>query len=56
MIAKFKSFVKSNLRDLTLLVVIFLATLLSFSLGYITAQMENKEPLRFEAPVYEDDL
>ncbi len=56
MIPKFIEFVKVNRRDILLLFAIFLATLFSFSLGYIVAKMEEKEPLRFEQPVYEEEL
>ncbi len=53
MIAKITTFVKKNSRDIFLLVVVFLVSMLSFSIGYITAKMEEKEPLVFETPVYE---
>lgn len=56
MIPKFIKFVKINQRDFLLLFAIFLATLFSFSLGYIVAKMEEKEPLRFEEPVYKDEV
>lgn len=56
MISKFIKFVKVNHRDLLLLFAIFLATLFSFSLGYIVAKMEEKEPLKFEQPVYKDEM
>ncbi len=56
MIPKFIKFVKVNQRDILLLIAIFLATLFSFSLGYIIAKMEEKEPLRFEQPIYEEEL
>ncbi len=56
MISKFTKFVKENLKEVVLLVVIFLATLFSFSLGYITARLEEKEPLKFEQPIYEEDV
>ncbi len=56
MIPKFIKFVKVNRRDILLLFAVFLATLFSFSLGYIVAKMEDKEPLRFEQPVYEEEL
>ncbi len=52
MIAKITTFVKKNSRDIFLLVIVFLVSLLSFSIGYITAKMEEKEPLMFETPVH----
>ncbi len=55
MIAKITKFVKDNLKDIVVLVAVFLATLFSFSLGYITAKMEEKEPLMFEEPVYQEE-
>ena len=56
MIPKITKFVKINYKDIMLLVAVFLATLFSYSLGYITAKMEEKEPLIFETPVYYEDL
>ncbi len=56
MISKFIKFVKVNYRDIFLLLLVFMATLFSFSLGYIIAKIEDKEPLRFEEPVYEENF
>ncbi len=56
MIPKIIEFVKANQRELLLLLAVFLATLFSFSLGYITAKMEEKEPLRFESPIYDEEF
>ncbi len=49
---KIIDFVKKNLPDILLLVAVMLVSMFSFSLGYITAKMEEKEPLRFEEPIY----
>ncbi|GEM_PF-859079 len=48
MIAKTVDFVKNNLGDILYLLVILLLIALSFSLGYITAKIEEKEPLEYE--------
>jgi hypothetical protein len=48
MISKIKDFVKKNQGDILLFLAVFLGTMLSFSLGYIIAEIENKEPLNFE--------
>ncbi len=54
MLPKIRDFVKKNKFDIILFLGVVLVSLLSFSLGYITAKMEEKEPLKFEEPIYED--
>ena len=53
-LTKFKKFVKINKSDLLLLIAVILACMFSFSLGYIMAKMEEKEPLQYEIPEYEE--
>jgi len=52
MLSKIKEFVKGNLGDILLFIAVFLVSMFSFSIGYITAKMEEKEPLEFEEPVF----
>jgi len=54
MISKIKLFVKKNKQDVLLFFAIVLVSMFSFSLGYITSKIEEKEPLKFTDPVYED--
>ncbi len=51
MITKISNFVKRNKEDILLFIAIMLVVMFSFSLGYIMAKMEQKEPLKFETPV-----
>jgi len=55
MIPKIKRFVKENREDILLFVAVVLISMFSFSLGYIIAKMEEKEPLQFEQPIYAPD-
>ncbi len=55
MLPKIKDFVKKNISDILLLLAVILVSTFSFSLGYITAKMEEKEPLKFEEPIYEEN-
>jgi hypothetical protein len=48
MIPKIQEFVKRNRGDILLFIAVFLISMFSFSLGYIIAKMEEKEPLSFE--------
>ena len=48
MLAKIKDFVKNNQADIVLVIGVILISLLSFAMGYITAKVHEKEPLRFE--------
>jgi hypothetical protein len=54
MIPKIQKFVKEQKVDILLFIAILLVVMFSFSLGYIMAKMEEKEPLTFEQPVYEN--
>ncbi len=54
MITKIKKFVKVNKEDVLIFIAVILVSMFSFSLGYIMAKMEEKEPLQFEEPVYID--
>jgi hypothetical protein len=54
MIPKIKKFVKAQKVDILLFLAILLVVMFSFSLGYIMAKMEEKQPLTFEQPVYEE--
>ncbi len=51
---KLRKFVKINKADILLLIAVILACMFSFSLGYITAKMEEKESLQYEIPKYEE--
>jgi hypothetical protein len=55
MIPKIKRFVKENKEDILLFIAVVLISMFSFSLGYIIAKMEEKEPLQFEQPIYIQD-
>jgi hypothetical protein len=55
MIPKIKRFVKENKEDILLFIAVVLVSMFSFSLGYIIAKMEEKEPLQFEQPIYIQD-
>ena len=48
MLANFFYFVKKYRSDIILLVAIILISLLSFAVGYITAKIQEKEPLKIE--------
>ncbi len=48
MISKISNFVKENRGDILLFISVVLVSMFSFSLGYITSKIEDKEPLRFE--------
>ena len=48
MLSKIKQFVKEYQIDIILLIGVILISLLSFSLGYITAKQEGKKPIEFE--------
>ncbi len=56
MLTKIIEFVKKNNEDIVLFVAIVLASMFSFSLGYIIAKTEEKEPLEFEKPIYEEEV
>jgi hypothetical protein len=46
MLAKIGEFVKANEHEIVLLIAVILVSLLSFSIGYITAKEETKEPIK----------
>jgi hypothetical protein len=48
MLSKIVGFVKVWQSDIILFIAVFLIALLSFALGYLSAKMEDKEPIRFE--------
>ncbi|MBI2452863.1 MAG: hypothetical protein HYV55_01380 [Parcubacteria group bacterium] len=47
-VAKLKGFVKTYRSDIILGIGVFLVSLLSFGIGYMTAREQLKEPLRIE--------
>jgi len=53
MLAKIKKFVKSHSSKILLIIEIILIALLSFSLGFITAKISEKKPLKIEKINYE---
>ncbi|MEA2092523.1 MAG: hypothetical protein U9P61_00940 [Patescibacteria group bacterium] len=55
MIPKIQKFVKEQKVNVLLFIAILLVIMFSFSLGYIMAKMEEKEPLTFEQPIYENN-
>lgn len=55
MIPKIKRFVKENKEDIILFIGVILVSMFSFSLGYIIAKIEEKEPLQFQEPIYIED-
>ncbi len=48
MLSALKAFVKSHVQDIILIAGVFLVSLLSFALGYISAKEAEKPPLEFE--------
>jgi len=48
MLAKLKKFVKKYQNDIILLIGVILVSLLSFAAGYITAKIQDKEPIKIE--------
>jgi hypothetical protein len=46
MLAKIGDFVKANEAEIVLVIAVILVSLLSFSLGYITAKKEEKQPIK----------
>lgn len=47
-LSKIKQFVKTYQADIILVIGVILISLLSFSVGYIVAKQEGKEPIQFE--------
>lgn len=52
MLSKIIDFVKDNKEDLILFITVVMVSLLSFALGYISANAE-KEPIKAEKQAYE---
>jgi len=48
MLAKIIQFVKSHLEDIILVIGVILISLLSFTIGYIVARQQTKEPIKIE--------
>ena len=48
MLSNFLKFVKKNQQDIVLLIGVVLISLLSFSIGFITAKQQEKQPLQFQ--------
>ncbi len=57
MIPNIKKFVKENVGDIMLFFAIIFACMLSFSLGYIMAKIEEKDSLEFkQAILYNNNI
>ena len=52
MLSKIREFVKAYQSDIILFIAVFLIALLSFALGYLSAKMEDKQPIQFEQNNY----
>jgi len=48
MFKKFQTFIKDYSKEIVLTVAVILISLFSFAVGYITAKMESKKPLKIE--------
>jgi hypothetical protein len=48
MLAKIIQFIKTHQTDIILLIGVILISLLSFTMGYIVAKMQEKEPIKIE--------
>ena len=48
MLAKIIQFVKDYQADIILVIGVILISLLSFSMGYIMAKQQDKEPIKFD--------
>ena len=48
MLTKIKQFVKTYQTDIILVIGVVLISLLSFAMGYIVAQQQEKEPIKIE--------
>ena len=49
MLTKLKSFVKTHLNDILMLMAVILISLFSFAAGYLTAKYQEKESIRIES-------
>lgn len=48
MLAKIISFLKKHQEDVILVIGVILISLFSFAMGFITAKMQGKEPIKIE--------
>lgn len=48
MLSEINNFVKTKFNNIMLFIIVTLLIMLSFSIGYITAKHEIKEPIRIE--------
>lgn len=49
MLTKIKSFVKTHLNDILMLIAVILISLFSFAAGYLTSSYQEKEPIKIES-------
>ena len=47
-LANFQQFVKKHKEKILLFIIVMLISLFSFAIGYITAKLQEKEPLKIE--------
>lgn len=52
MLTEISQFVKSYWRDIVLTVLVFLAIFISFGLGYLAAQYQQKETIKINYVLY----
>jgi predicted negative regulator of RcsB-dependent stress response len=50
MLSEIKDFVKANISDIILFIIVTLLIMLSFAVGYITAKYQQKEPIQVINP------
>lgn len=48
LLSRFSNGVKTHREEIILIIGVILISLLSFAAGYITARLQEKEPIRFE--------
>lgn len=48
MLSEIKSFVKGHFNDIMLFIIFVFLILLAFSVGYITAKYQSREPIKVE--------
>ncbi|GEM_PF-4414648 len=56
MIPKIKNFVKENYTNILYLILLLLVSSFSFSIGFIVARLEEKDPLIFEEIFSEEEI
>ncbi len=56
MIPKIKNFVKDNSTNILYFLLLLLITGFSFSIGFIVAKLEEKDPLVFEEIFSEEEI